>query len=268
MNGQIGRLRDAAAWTGDIFQVLVLDRFHPARRQSAIQAGGACRTLRFHDRARIPRLGWPELLDKLGAQPDGHVILPGSSTDMGGVGGAEYYYALGVLVKAVKPKTILEIGTYLGVGAYSMALNSPPDCRIFTVDLPEQTAVTPAHGLNRLDRTYAAGGRGRIGEAFHGKAQEEQITQIRADSLEFRADQYMSAADLCLIDGGHSLPCVTKDTENAFRVLAPDGVIVWDDYFHLYPDVVSFLDDLSGELPLFRIAGTNLVVYCARWSQQ
>ena len=83
--------------------------------------------------------------------------------------------------------------------------------------------------------------------------------------MTFRAEEGLRDVDLVYVDGGHSLPVVTKDTENAFRVLAPDGTIVWDDYFHLYPDVVSFLDTLADQYPLHGIKGTNYVIYSRRW---
>ena len=85
--------------------------------------------------------------------------------------------------------------------------------------------------------------------------------------MTFRAEKWIDRADLIYIDGGHSLPCITRDTENALRVLAPDGTIVWDDYFHLYPDVVSYLDDLADRYPMHAIAGTNYVIYSRRWDR-
>ena len=85
--------------------------------------------------------------------------------------------------------------------------------------------------------------------------------------MSFRAEKIVSNVGLIFVDGGHSTPCITADTENAFRVLASDGTIVWDDYFHLYPDVVRFLDDLADRLPLHVIAGTNYVIYSKRWER-
>jgi len=71
--------------------------------------------------------------------------------------------------------------------------------------------------------------------------------------------------DLVLIDGGHSSSIVRADTENALRLLDPQGVVLWDDYFYLYPDVVSYLDSLAAEgRRMVSIKGTNLVVYSER----
>jgi predicted O-methyltransferase YrrM len=148
-----------------------------------------------------------------------------------------------------------------------MALNAPPECHIFTVDLPEEAHEAAASKLDSIDQNHVVKSRHRVGEAFLRSLLSGRITQIRADSLTWRAETEISSADIVFVDGGHNLECITKDTENAFRVLAPDGTILWDDYFHLYPDVVMFLDNLSREYPLRRISGTNFVIYSRRWKQ-
>jgi hypothetical protein len=94
---------------------------------------------------------------------------------------------------------------------------------------------------------------------------QKHITQVRDDSMTYRAEKQVSNVDLVFVDGGHSLPLVTKDTENAFRILANNGTVLWDDYFHAYPDVVTYLDGLADELPLYTIPGTNFVIYSQRW---
>jgi hypothetical protein len=253
-------------WATELFQVLVLDRLSPSRRQGAMRVSAACRTLKIHSRSPILSLEWPDLLAKLGSDASAPVSLPDALTQSRSVGDANYYYALSVLVNALRPSTILEIGTYLGVGTYCMAMNAPADCRIFTVDLPDEVTAETKHQLNHVDERHITRSRHRVGEAFLRSDCEKKITQIRADSLTFRAEQLLSPMDFVFIDGGHSLPCVAADTENALRVISPTGIILWDDYFHLYPDVVRFLDNLSYKIPLFRIAGTNLVVHSRKWT--
>ena len=83
--------------------------------------------------------------------------------------------------------------------------------------------------------------------------------------MTFRAEKRMRDVDLVYVDGGHNRASITKDTENAFRVLGAAGAVIWDDYFHLYPDVVEYLDELADRLPLHSIAGTNYVIYSRRW---
>lgn len=254
----------ALCWIGDVFQILVLDRFHPHRKTLARQASTACRSLKFHSRSKIRQLELRDLLAKLGGQPVEQVTLPGPFTELGQVGSQTGYHALASVVKALQPKVILETGTYLGVSTLAMALNAPPDCRLYTVDLPDDATAAQVPGLNAIDQGHVLTSRHRVGEAFLHSPLRERIQQIREDSMTFHAEKWLSIADLVYIDGGHSLACVTKDTENAFRVLAPGGTIVWDDYFHLYPDVVSFLDTLADQHPLHGIAGTNYVIFSRR----
>lgn len=168
-------------------------------------------------------------------------------------------------MQSLRPRRVLEFGTCLGVSAHALALNAPPDGRIHTVDLPDQTEAGDRQELDALDQRHVATSRHRVGEAFLNAPTHERITQIRADSLAFRAENVVQNVDLVYVDGGHSRPVIQADTENAFRVLALDGTIVWDDYFHLYPDVVKFLDDRAEQHELHSIHGTNYVIFSRRW---
>ena len=264
----MSKLIKGFAWGRDVFNALVLDRFHPERKRGAQIAGTICRCLSFHARSKIRQVDLRELLPKLSNRAVEQVILPGPSVDFGDVGSQGGYHVLGSIAQALQPRLILETGTYLGVSACAMALNAPPDCRIFTVDLPDDASGADVPGLNTLDQTHVATSRHRVGEAFLRSSIRDRVTQIRADSMTFRAEEQMKNVDLVYVDGGHSLPVVTKDTENAFRVLAADGTIVWDDYFHMYPGVVEFLDRLAGQYPLHGIKGTNYVIYSRRWHPQ
>ena len=255
----------ALAWLNDVLQVLFLYRFNAQRRRLSEQASTACRSLKFHATSKIRQLPLREIVAKLSDQPVDQVVLPGPATDLGEVGSQTAYHTLGTLVRAIQPATIFETGTYLGVSAYAMALNTPESCRIYTLDLPDDAAGELVPGLNKIDVRHVATSRLRVGEAFLRSSLKHRVTQLRDDSMTFRAETVMKNVDLIYVDGGHSLEVVTKDTENAFRVLAARGVIVWDDYFHLYPDVVQYLDGLANQYQLFGIEGTNYVIYSRNW---
>jgi len=253
-------------WVTDLFEVLVLDRFHAQRRTVSQSASSACRSLRFHTRSRIRPRPLADLLATMpGARSIPAVTLPGPGVNLGDVGSHSYYHTLASLVQALQPEVILEFGTYLGVGTHTMALNAPPHAKLFTVDLPDDAHAEAVPDLNAVDQGHIRSSRTRVGQAFLNTPQAGRITQIRADSMTFDAKDRVPNANLVLVDGGHSLPVVTRDTGNAFAVLAQGGVILWDDYFHLYPDVVRFLDDLSRQCVLHSIAGTNFVIYHDAW---
>lgn len=253
------------SWLRDLIQIFFLDRFSPQRKRFSMEASTACRSLRFHAHCKIRPKPLAEVLGLLSQRAVEKVVLAGPSTDLGDVGSQTYYHTLACLVQALQPRTILEFGTYLGVSAYTMALNTPDSCRIFTVDLPDNALAELVPGLNEIDRGHISTSRRRVGEAFLDTPFQRRITQIRADSLAFAAQDHLQEADLVFVDGGHSLPVLTKDSANAFRVLAPKGTILWDDYFHLYPDVVSYLDGLADRYKLHGIAGTNFVIHHAGW---
>jgi len=73
-----------------------------------------------------------------------------------------------------------------------------------------------------------------------------------------RVADIVGSADLVLVDGGHDIGCITADTENALSVARPGTVILWDDYFWLYPNV-EYLERMAQRLELVRISDTNLV---------
>lgn len=254
------------AWSRDIIQGVLLDRFDPSRRRNAELASTACRSLRFHSRAKIKQEPLRDILAAMGGDASRPVILPGPGEDLAGCGNQTAYHALGALVQCAGPAVIFETGTYLGVSALTMALNTPAQCVIYTLDLPPEADIETLDTLNKIDQEHVETSRYRVGEAFLRSPCKDRIRQIREDSMSFRAEKVMSDVGFAYIDGGHSLPLITKDTENAIRVLGKRGIIVWDDYFHLYPDVVTFLDNLSNRFPLKGIKGTNFVIYSPAWN--
>jgi len=255
-------LSASVLYARDVSEVLFLNRVRSSALQSRIagEAATFVRMARFHAHARIPHVDLGDIVAQLSPDPVREIVLPGPRP-FHGVGNATYYAALASVVRAVNPSSVLEFGTYLGMGTLTIALNARPDCRIITVDLPDDAAVGEAHALNDADLALIDVRRDRVGEAFLGSRVADRITQIRADSLTWRADESLAPIDLVLIDGGHSTPVVTADTENALRVLAEDGTLLWDDYFHLYPDVVGYLDGLAaGGRTMRTIRGTNVVI--------
>lgn len=249
----------------DLFQILILDRFSSNRRRDSELASAFCRQLRFHSRSKIKPISWNKLLQLLNIDSIDLVQIPSPTTKFGNVGGGEYYPALAAITQCSQPKKIFEFGTYLGVSALTFAANSSSDCKIFTLDLPNESDVDINHELNSLDSNLVIQSRYRVGEAFVDSDYAERITQIFEDSMTFKPDAQLCDMDLVFVDGGHSTPLVSKDTENAFKMLSHKGIIVWDDYFHAYPDIVGFLDNLSNTLPLYSIPGTNLVIYSKLW---
>jgi predicted O-methyltransferase YrrM len=153
----------------------------------------------------------------------------------------------------LQPKLAFEIGTYRGATALAIAMNSPDDAQIFTLDLPPRTKQD-----GRVDD--------EIGSAYRGVGQGRKIRQLYGDSATFDFRPYEASVDLILIDGNHDERFVSADTANALKMLKPTGVIIWDDYLwdRKYPEcagVTRCLDKLSGDLDIANIEGTRLAVY-------
>jgi predicted O-methyltransferase YrrM len=174
------------------------------------------------------------------------------------LGGSAYYLTLAAIAAVRQPRQIVEFGTFLGHSALIFAMNVP-DARILTFDLPDE--VDDLSNLNETDQSHVRSSRERVGQVYRGTTFARRITEFKCDSRTLRLAGTIEWAELVFIDGGHDLSCISADTENALSVAPPGAVILWDDYFWLYPDVVEYLERLAQRLELVRIADTNLVGY-------
>jgi hypothetical protein len=149
-------------------------------------------------------------------------------------------------MRTVKAKTVLEIGTFRGVTALTLAMNLPTGGHLWTVDLPPGAELPEGE----LDRAAAAS-RPET-PIFLGTEWEPRITRVLADS---RTWEPHLDFDFVFIDGEHDTRTVKSDTNLAFDSL-PKAVF-WHDYSNpQHPEVTRFLDDLDAEL--FHIGDTHL----------
>jgi predicted O-methyltransferase YrrM len=169
-----------------------------------------------------------------------------------------------LIVRFLKPRRILEIGTYNGMTTLQMALNAPPECVIYTLDLPPDRE--PSIPPSELDRLVALSFRARFGTStgsyFRGRG-DLKVVQLLGDSATFDYGSRIDGPlDLVFIDGAHDYRSKAIDSENALRLLAPDGVIVWDNYADVCnPEVTRFLLDQNASLRLSHLRNTMLVVH-------
>lgn len=144
-----------------------------------------------------------------------------------------------------KARHIFEFGTYFGRTTYHLA-RLLPEAEVFTLDVPAEE--TPRPGPH-------------VGALFRGTPEASRITQIRLDSRKFDTTPHRGRFDLVWIDGDHSYKLVRNDTQKAFELLAPGGVILWHDYAPKKPGFVSFVEELTARLPLFWLANTSLLMH-------
>jgi hypothetical protein len=167
----------------------------------------------------------------------------------------EGLFILGSLVCALRAKEVFEIGTFEGVTTWFLARNAQRESRINTLDIPPEE--TPVYELEQSDE-HRATPSSLVYPALPETPGE--IVQHWGDSATFDFRPWEGKCDLIYLDGAHSQEYVTSDTARALSILAPDGIIVWDDYWRMSPGVTSVLNNLR-DLELFRVPATRLVVY-------
>ena len=152
---------------------------------------------------------------------------------------------LAAICRHNRPSGVFEIGTYTGSSALVMAINAPEQSEILTLDLePSET----------------------VGSAYRNTQYGSKIRQLYGNSLTFDYAPFLGRMDLVLVDANHNYDCVKSDTEKAFKLLRPGGVIIWDDYRWLEchaecEGVTRFLNEFQKTRRIFGITGTRFAIY-------
>lgn len=164
------------------------------------------------------------------------------------------------LLKAIRPRKLFEIGTYIGESTRIFAANMEgANSKVFTLDL-EKTAGVVFEGRDEAIAEKAVAAT----RPFTDPVYADRIQQLLGDSMYFDAAGFAGQMQYVFIDGNHNVEYVQKDTENALLMLDKNSpsVIVWHDYGNPHhPDLTRYLDDLSQEMPLCHVEETMLVFY-------
>jgi len=247
----------------DLLELATLRLADSKTRPHVVQLGRSIRQHAFDARDTLPVIDHPALAAFLGCTEPREIVLPPIDTiSLSGLGFVVPYTLLATIVSALNPKKIFETGTFRGVGTLTMALNAP-EADIYTLDLPEHYTPAEVATLSNGDREWVRLSRTSTGFAFLNHPAAKHIHQLRGNSLTFDPPAFLANTDLSFIDGGHSYECIKADTETALKILSPSGVIVWDDYAWFIEGVSQYLTELRNTLPLYRIAGSQLVI-CRR----
>ena len=203
--------------------------------------------------AQIPRASLSEIFPGI----DQVEIRVKYSPYMGG-GSLSDVITLAQMVKFLGCKRMFEIGTFRGYTTFHLALNSPADSHVYTLDLPP-SGVTEAK-LEITDLQFIQ--KPSSGEWFKNTECEPKITQFLADSASFDYSPFEGSMNFVYVDGGHSYEYAMADSLTARRLLAPGGFIVWHDY-PTYPGVWNCLEELSKKWPgnFAWVDGTALVTW-------
>jgi predicted O-methyltransferase YrrM len=174
----------------------------PARARQVIGE-----TLRAAPREATHVIGATDLLRAFPMEQD--VVVHGSGWHTNSIAPLERYI-IGHLIKFLKPRKLLEVGTFEGHTTRLMLENASVDCQIATIDLERED--------------------GRVGIGFADHPRQNAIVQVLGNTFEEATWNSIDCVDFCFIDAAHSYQAVQNDTEKVRRVLAENGVIVWHDY--------------------------------------
>lgn len=158
---------------------------------------------------------------------------------------------IGAVTAALDPRVVFEIGTFDGTGTRFLA-RMAPRAQIHTLDLGGR----PAEEELEFDRPLRDSE--RVGSAFRATPEEARITTHTGDSLHFDFSPWRGEVDLVVVDGGHGYRTVLSDARNAWKMVRPGGVIVFDDCDTKFPSVVRALLDWGR--PVQRIFSTRLAM--------
>lgn len=136
--------------------------------------------------------------------------------------------SLCLLCRLLQPKVVFEIGTLRGFTAAQMAMNTPAESVIYTLDLPPRGK--PSLTTTPTDDVHIRMANEGLGYCFDNTEAAAKIRPLLGDSATFDFSPFRGSVDLFFIDGAHSYEFVKSDTENALPCCHPGSVVVWHDF--------------------------------------
>jgi hypothetical protein len=181
-------------------------------------------------------------------------VLPGTAND----GGPNVFeqYILCALVQKVRPKTILEIGTFRGGTTWHLYQNAPPDTVIYTLDLPEDEVPGDVTNLDLA-----------ANKARPFVPASDRIHQILVNSQNWKPalDRKVQFA---FIDADHSYKGIRNDTEKALTTLDDYACICWHDSLESdygYGTLKYLLELIQQGWKIFRIRSMHEISGITLW---
>lgn len=161
---------------------------------------------------------------------------------------------LAVLINRARARRVFEFGTHRGVSTSQLAANLPPDGTLLTLDLPNenrstQFAIESLPGDLEVSRFPTKGD--LIPAELRGRVQF-----LTGDSALFDPAPYAGSIDFVFVDAAHTAEYVANDSEKAWTMLRPGGIVAWHDCRALTAPVVRYLR--ACRFKPVRIAGTTL----------
>jgi hypothetical protein len=207
-----------------------------------------------------------QLFTLLDAPPDeriAHVQIP-SRKGKGGVSLLESFLLITV-TRILSARRIFEIGTFLGGTTFNLALNTPEDAEILTLDLDRHHSA--AIQQHEVDASLTDLRMASLEDLdFLGTPVSNKIRTLSGDSTRFNFSEWRRAIDLVFVDGGHDLVTVKSDTDRAFEMVRRErpSAILWHDYCNPnydYSDLTNYLNELAQSMEIFHVEDTMLCAW-------
>ena len=168
------------------------------------------------------------------------------------------------VISAVKPKLIIEVGTWKGASAAHML----ELCKELQIDA-QIICIDTWLGSNDVMWTNPAfrsslklvGGYPTIFKQFIfnmtklGLMNSVFPLPMTSSAAYFLLKQFNLQADLIYIDAGHEHDEVLLDLNYYFELLRPGGIMFGDDYSHSWPGVISAVNKFASDRALLLEAG-------------
>lgn len=152
---------------------------------------------------------------------------------------------LAELASAVPPNGwIVEVGSYCGRSAYAMGMNKDDTVKLTCFDkFPDEYIA-----INETCR----GDKTSLYSYHHFLQNTSEVVNLEAVRayvpINIEYLQFTKQIDLLFIDCIHTYEAVKADIAMWYRFMKPQGVIIFDDYFDMFPGCVQAVDEFVEEL--------------------
>jgi Methyltransferase domain len=146
-----------------------------------------------------------------------------------------YRYAhLIELFRRKSPRRMIEIGVWRGDRSVQFIQSGPSLEQYVGFDLFDDlsNSLVVSESMGRCTATQFQEVEARLKQAQHGSRPSVELVKGRSDqSLPEFARTHGPEFDFIYIDGGHSIETIQNDWTYSERLLSPDGLAVFDDYY-------------------------------------
>lgn len=204
---------------------------------------------------KIPPVNLGEILGKRAPT----IQITARQYEMGMLPSEEAFALIAILV-AEDPKTVLEIGTFMGHTTEAIAENLLNGI-VHTVDLPEGFSSEPSPTSSLPKDDFHLISQRIVGREYKGKPYEKRIVQHFADTAtwDFRE---AGSPTFFFIDGSHTYEYCRNDSEKCFSLCRGNGAFLWHDCDIAHPGVVKLLSEWKNKgRNVVRIRGSSLAYW-------